>query len=115
MLANFLGRFWLRLPENTTETFRRRFLRTWFDYVKSVPKEAEHRSKLCILDVESYWRLRRSTCAAQTTMGLGELDMDIPDDEVWEHPIIRQLEGLAVDLIHIPNVNVAPFHSIYSR
>ncbi|KAK4244583.1 isoprenoid synthase domain-containing protein [Corynascus novoguineensis] len=94
--------FWLRLPKTATKTFKRRFLETWIDYVESVAQQAEHRSESRILDLESYFLLRRHTSGAPSTIALCEMDMDIPD-YVREHPILRLLETLAVDLIVIGN------------
>ena len=108
---NRLDRFWLRLP-STTETFRRRILKTWIDYVESVPKEAEDRFKAHILDLESYWTLRRRTSAVAPTMALNELDIAIPDD-VRDSAILRQLEAAAVDIIYIANVSAVLHHSVF--
>jgi len=83
--------------------FKRRFLSTWLDYVESVARQAEDRSKSRVLDLESYFPLRRNTSGAPSTIALYEIDMNIPD-EVREHPTIRELETLAVDLIVIANV-----------
>ncbi|KAK3295342.1 isoprenoid synthase domain-containing protein [Chaetomium fimeti] len=94
--------FWLRLPRTATKTFKRRFLETWIDYVESVAQQAEHRSESRILDLDSYFPLRRHTSGAPSTIALWELDMDIPD-HIREHPILRMLETLAVDLIVIGN------------
>ncbi|KAK4155760.1 isoprenoid synthase domain-containing protein [Chaetomidium leptoderma] len=100
--GEFTRQFWLRLPKTATKTFRRRFLGTWIDYVESVAEQAEHRSKARILDLETYFPLRRNTSGAPSTIALYEIDMDIPDD-VRNHPILRRLETLAVDLIVIAN------------
>ena len=101
-------RFWQRLPANATDTFKRRFLGTWLDYVKSVAQQAENRSVSHIMDLETYFPLRRNTSGAPSTIALYELDMNIPDI-VREHPTIRELETLAVDLIVIANVRLSPF------
>lgn len=92
------------MPKTATKTFKRRFLETWIDYVESVAQQAEHRSESRILDLESYFLLRRHTSGAPSTIALCEMDMDIPD-YIREHPILRLLETLAVDLIVIGNVS----------
>lgn len=96
-------RFWLRMPNTATRTFKRRFLGSWISYVESVARQAEHRSQSRILDLDSYFPLRRNTSGAPSTIILWEMDLDIPDD-VRNHPTIRRLETLAVDLIVIANV-----------
>lgn len=100
-------RFWLRLPKTATKTFKRRFLETWIDYVESVAQQAEHRSQSRILDLDSYFDLRRHTSGAPSTIAFWEIDMDIPD-EIRDHPILRMLETLAVDIIVIGNVRKMP-------
>jgi Delta6-protoilludene synthase len=95
-------RFWQRIPSNATATFRRRFLGTWLDYVESVARQAEHRRAGHIMDLASYFPLRRHTSGAPSTIALYEMDLDIPD-EVRAHPALRELEELAVDLIVIAN------------
>ncbi|AEO58238.1 hypothetical protein MYCTH_2060085, partial [Thermothelomyces thermophilus ATCC 42464] len=94
--------FCLRLSETATKMFKRRFLETWIDYVESVAQQAKHRSQSRILDLDSYFLLRRHTSGAPSTIALWEMDMDIPD-HIREHPILRMLETLAVDLIVIGN------------
>ncbi|KAK4235978.1 isoprenoid synthase domain-containing protein [Achaetomium macrosporum] len=94
--------FWLRLPKTYTETFRRRFLKTWIDYVEAVARQAENRAVSRVLDPDSYIALRRDTSGAPSTLAMCELDLDIPD-EIREHPIIVELFTLAVDLILIAN------------
>lgn len=80
---------------------------TWVDYVESVARQAEFRSESHILDLDSYFTLRRHTSGAPSTIALYEMDMDIPDD-IREHIIIRELETIAVDLIVIANVGTVP-------
>lgn len=67
-------------------------------------RQAEDRSKSHIPDLDSYFPLRRNTSGAPSTIAMYEMDMDIPD-EVREHPTLRMLETLAVDLIVIANVS----------
>jgi Delta6-protoilludene synthase len=76
---------------------------TWLAYAESVAQQAEDRSKACIHDLETYFPLRRHTSGAPSTIALYEMDMDIPD-EIREHPILREMETIAVDLIVIANV-----------
>ncbi|RWA13735.1 hypothetical protein EKO27_g1374 [Xylaria grammica] len=84
--GEFTRQFWLRIPESATDTFRSRFLATWEAYVYSVAEQAELRSKAHIPDLATYF----------------PMDSDIPDDIV-EHPVMVELNTLAVDLIVIAN------------
>jgi hypothetical protein len=95
------------MPNTATHTFKRRFLGSWISYVDSVAWQAEHRSQSRILDLDSYFPLRRNTSGAPSTIILWEMDLDIPD-HVRNHPTIRHLETLAVDLIVIANVRITP-------
>lgn len=74
------------------------------DYVGSVVQQAEHRSESRILDLEDFLVVRRHTSGAPSTIAFYEMNSDIPDD-IREHPILRELETLAVDLIVIANVS----------
>jgi len=98
-------RFFLRLRETSTETFRRRFIKSWVDFATAVAKESEYRSQGHFPDLESYFTLRRLTIGTFPTFIMHELDMDIPD-EIREHPILAQLDTTAVDIIAISNVSL---------
>lgn len=104
-------RFWLRLPKTATETFRRRFYATWVDYVDCVVKQAQYRSKSRILDLEEFLVIRRHTSGAPSTIAFYEMHSDIPD-HIRQHPIILELETIAVDLIVIANVRESRFSEI---
>ncbi|KAK3390822.1 isoprenoid synthase domain-containing protein [Podospora didyma] len=94
--------FWLPTTKISTKTFQRRFIATFDSYVESVAHEAENRAKESILGFEEYMVLRRETAGVTPCFAMVEMDMDIPD-EVREHPIIQELEVLAVDLIMVLN------------
>ncbi|KAH8651060.1 isoprenoid synthase domain-containing protein [Xylariales sp. PMI_506] len=94
--------FWLRIPATATDTFRRRFLATWEDYINSVVKQAEHRSKSRILNLDDYLIIRRHTSGAPSTIAFHEMHSEIPDN-IRADPIICEMETLAVDLIVIAN------------
>lgn len=50
--------------------------------------------------------MRRYTSGALSIIAFYEMSSDIPDD-IREHPVIRELETLAVDLIVISNISSA--------
>lgn len=93
-----------RLPPTCTETFRKRFIQSWEDYVTAVAHQAEDRSKSHIPDLESFLHLRRLSSGGAPTIVLCEMDLDIPD-EIRRHPTILEMERLAVELICIVNVS----------
>lgn len=96
-------RFWNRLPRDATPTFKRRFLATWLKYVESVARQAELRSESRIVDLATYFPIRRHTSGALSTIALHEMDLDIPD-EIRCNKVLLRMETLAVDLIVIANV-----------
>ncbi|KAK4074993.1 uncharacterized protein Triagg1_4657 [Trichoderma aggressivum f. europaeum] len=100
--GEIIRQFLLHLPRTATETFRARFGATWIDYVHSVVQQAQFRSESRILDLEDFLTIRRNTSGAPSTIAFYEMNSDIPDD-IREHPVIRELEVLAVDLIVIAN------------
>ncbi|KAK8011931.1 DAHP synthase-like protein [Apiospora arundinis] len=100
--GEFSRQFWNRLPQDATPTFRGRFLATWLDYVESVARQAELRSESRIVDLATYFPIRRHTSGAPSTIAWCEMDLDIPD-EIRYHKTIVEMETIAVDLIVIAN------------
>ncbi|KAF4625249.1 hypothetical protein G7Y89_g12922 [Cudoniella acicularis] len=94
--------FWARVIGISTATFQRRFLETWEEYLQGTAQQAEDRCRSHIRDIASYMEVRRQTIGARPSFNILEMDMDLPD-EVIEHPIIRELELLAIDLTIIAN------------
>ncbi|KAJ2975426.1 hypothetical protein NUW58_g8359 [Xylaria curta] len=96
------GRFRAELQEPSICSFDDHANRatTWEAYVNSVAKQAELRFNACIPDLATYFRVRRNTCGGPSTIAFYGMDMDIPDD-IIDHPIICELEVLAVDLVII--------------
>ncbi|KAK8061943.1 terpenoid synthase [Apiospora phragmitis] len=102
--GEFTRQFWNRLPRDATTSFKRRFLATWLDYVESVARQAELRSQSRIVDLATYFPIRRHTSGAPSTIALYELNLDIPN-AVRRHKIIVEMETLAVDLIDVLSYN----------
>ncbi|KAK6859505.1 terpenoid synthase [Apiospora arundinis] len=100
--GEFTRQFWNRIPLDATPIFKRRFLATWLDYVESVARQAELRSESRIVDLATYFPIRRHTSGAPSTIALCEMDLDIPD-EIRYHKTIVEMETIAVDLIVIAN------------
>ncbi|KAK8008235.1 terpenoid synthase [Apiospora marii] len=100
--GEFTRQFWNRLPRDATPTFKRRFLATWLKYVESVARQAELRSESRIVDLATYFPIRRHTSGALSTIALHEMDLNIPD-EIRCNRVLLRMETLAVDLIVIAN------------
>ncbi|KAI0023873.1 terpenoid synthase [Xylariomycetidae sp. FL0641] len=94
--------FWARAVSISTPTFQRRFLKTWDRYLIGTAEQAEDRSASHIRDIQSYLDVRRRTIGALPSLNMLEMDKDIPD-EVFEHPLIRELHALSIDLTIFAN------------
>jgi hypothetical protein len=70
-------------------------------------EQAEDRGTARIRDVKSYFEIRRRTIGALPSFTILEMGMDLPDDVV-EHPVIKALKALAVDMAIIANVGHRP-------
>lgn len=77
---------------------------TWEEYLHGTAQQAEDRGTAYIRDIASYLEVRRQTIGARPSFNILEMDMDLPD-EVIEHPTIKEMELLAIDLTIIANVS----------
>jgi hypothetical protein len=98
-------RYWARAVKISTKTFQRHFLATWEAYLHGTAQQAEDRCRSHIRDVDSYIDVRRRTIGARPSFNILEMAMDIPD-AVLLHPVIQELELLAIDLTIIANVSL---------
>ena len=72
-----------------------------------VQRAADRRLKR-IRSVEEYFEVRRETIGAKAAFALIELDMNLPDEAV-KHPVVEELNILAIDMIILDNVGRAGF------
>ena len=84
---------------------QRRFIQETERYLTAVTQEAQLREKRTILDLASYNVLRRQNSGAPYSFELfGYLfGVDLPD-EVYNHPVMREMYFAAVDMICWANV-----------
>lgn len=81
--------------------------------MESVARQAELRSQSRIVDLATYFPIRRHTSGAPSTIAWYEIDLNIPD-EIRYHRVIVEMETIAVDLIVIANVSLSLLTSLYS-
>lgn len=97
------GSYWTRVTKISNKTFQRHFLKVWEDYMKGTAQQAEDRDKAHVRDIQSYFQLRRQTSGILPSFAMLEMDKELPDC-VLEHPVIKELQLIAMDLIIISNV-----------
>jgi len=92
--------FWDRLSAKASKTYLTRALPLWEKYVHATIQEAKDRNPGYIRDIDSFMELRRHTAGGAICAALNFLFTDIPD-EILDHPTMRRLTELFVDvLIH---------------
>ncbi|VDB91880.1 unnamed protein product [Peniophora sp. CBMAI 1063] len=95
--------FWELAIETASPGSQKRFLEYYDQYARSVVREAQIRNDdIPIASVEEYFLLRRLTIGAKPAFAIIELDLDLPQ-EVVDHPVIREMEVLSVDMIILSN------------
>lgn len=94
--------FWLRAIKSTPVSFQRRFIESFQRYVDSVVQQSSDREHRCQRNIEDYLTIRRYTIGAEPSFVANAMYMDLPD-HVVEHPTLRRLELLAIDMIVMGN------------
>lgn len=104
----------------------RRFLKLSEDWIDGVTKEAEHRERSQVLDMESFKHLRRQNSGAPLFLGLLEytLGIDLPD-AAFQDTTFSKINRAAADMVWWANVSssisspndysIVPFDRICTR
>ena len=98
------NRFWARARTTVTPEAEKHFIEAFTDCVRSVATEAEDRDNTILHDIDSYLTFRRRNIGIRSSFMPGELQLSLPD-EVYYHPIIRELKDLIADLVLLDNVS----------
>ena len=88
----------------TTVATQKRFIDTFDRYTASVVQEAQDRTHARIRSIDEYLALRRDTSAIELCIFVIEIGLDIPPD-VFEHPVMKRVLALAVDMVLVTNVS----------
>lgn len=84
---------------------KRRFLKSYEDYVEAMTLEVEDRQQKSVRkSMADYLDLRRYTGAIKPSLDLILLPLEI-SDQLLESPTIKELEMIAIEMIAIANVN----------
>ncbi|KAG6874354.1 hypothetical protein C0993_000609, partial [Termitomyces sp. T159_Od127] len=67
-------------------------------FTAAAAQQVQDRSRNDIKNVDEYFLFRRDAIGAKPTFGILEFALDLPDI-VFEHPVIRRLSTVCVDLI----------------
>jgi hypothetical protein len=105
-----MSSFWLRGLQTASNTAKRRFIRSYEDYVRAMTQEAQDRQHKSVRkSMAAYLELRRYTGAIKPSLDLLLLPLEI-SDELLDSPTVKELEMIAIELIAVANVNpIIPF------
>nr|AQH32583.1 terpenoid synthase [Polyporus brumalis] len=102
ILGEVTRQFWARGRTTATPEAAKHFVETLKAYLNSVIVQAEDRDNDTIRTIDSYLEIRRENVGVRSAYMPGELHLSIPD-EAFYHPVIKELEYLAIDLIILDN------------
>ena len=93
---------WERVLTIGSETYNRRALSLWEDYITGVAQEARDRNAGHIRDIEDFLDLRRRTVAG-FVVAAGNYPLKDISDELLDHPVMHRLEELVTDFVIYEN------------
>jgi Terpene synthase family 2, C-terminal metal binding len=101
--------YWKRFIKTGSLGAQQRFMSTFDQFFQAITIQAIDRKNGTIPGLESYIAIRRDTSGCKPCWALIEYanNLNIPD-EVMEHPIIRNLDESANDLVTWSNVSSVP-------
>ncbi|KIJ31868.1 hypothetical protein M422DRAFT_266350 [Sphaerobolus stellatus SS14] len=102
VLIDMTRDLWLRTLAFSVPSAAQRLLRSTEDYILAVCKEAEDRDAKHVRGIQEYLTIRRGSAASEVIFLLALLHLDI-SDEAMEHPTVRELTDLGMNLICIHN------------
>lgn len=98
-----LHRFWVLAIRTASPGSQERFLKSYYQYTQAVVQEALDRQEGVIYSVDDYFLLRRETIGAKPAFAILELNLCL-SQEVLDHPVVKEMEILCVDMIILSNV-----------
>ncbi|KAJ7240251.1 isoprenoid synthase domain-containing protein [Mycena rebaudengoi] len=102
VLGEATRQFWELAIRTASPNSARHFVESFKDYLDSLVVQAEGRAFDTFLTVNSYLQIRRQNIGARPSYVPGELHLDFPD-EVFYHPVVKELESYITDLIILDN------------
>ena len=100
-----LHRFWANVVDHghPSDSSTKRFLSEYRDYLAAVIQEVKDRKAGYIRTIEEHILLRRGTVGGGPVFVFTCLPDDIPD-EIVDHPKVKELTILALDILGLANV-----------
>ena len=89
-----------------TPSSQKRFLYGVGLYVDTLVAQAEYRETGVLRSPDEHFAFRRENIGMRPAFLSVGMNLDIPDD-VWNHPVLNELESLACDLVFLDNVGLA--------
>ena len=88
----------------STQNAWKHFVETFVQYLGSVVEQAKNRVNDSVKTLEEFFHDRRLNSATASSYTPLELHLNLPD-EAFYHPVIKEMELLAIDMIGIDNVS----------
>ena len=104
LMSSSICRFCQRAFKVATTSAARHFVESFTEYLESNVVHSRDRTNNVISPFEGFIEYRRPNTSAKSMFFMGELGLNIPD-EAYYHPIIREIQNCAIDLIAIDNVS----------
>lgn len=98
------NRFYESAAKVATPSALKHFRESLLDFLKSCIVQGEDREKRTVRTVEALRPLRRENLGLRPTYFPIEMYLNIPDD-VINHPVIKEIEYLIIDMVAIDNVS----------
>lgn len=99
-----IDRFYETVAQIATPSSLKHFRQSLEDYLQSCIVEGEHRENKTSFTIEELRKLRRENMGIRPLYFPFEMYLNIPDD-VINHPVIKEIEYLIIDMIGIDNVS----------
>jgi len=100
----FICRFCERAFKIATPSAARHFVESFTEYLESNVDHARDRENDTVATFEEFLETRRPNVGGRSIFFLGELGLNI-SDEAYYHPVIREMQNYAIDLIGLDNVS----------
>ena len=104
LISPLICRFCQRAFKIATPSATRHYVISFAEYLESNIVHSRDRENDIISPWEGFLDYRRPNTSGRSMFFFGELGLDIPD-EVYYHPVIRELQNCAIDVIAIDNVS----------
>ena len=106
LISPSIFRFCQRAFKIATPSETRQFVKSFAEYLESNIVHSRDRENDIVSPSEGFLDYRRPNTGGRAMFFFGELGLNLPD-EVYYHPVIRELQNCAIDVIGIDNVSIS--------